>query len=100
MTQDQIMALIRQVIPIIGGLLTALGWMSPETVAKLAGLATQIGGPIVIVAGAIWAFIANSKTSIIASASAMPEVKEIVVADASLAEAAKSADPATVVKPV
>lgn len=95
MTQDQLMGLMRQVIPIVGGLLVSIGFLNPETVAKITGLWAQIGGGVIVVVGGIWAFMANSKSSIIASASAMPEVKSMTLTDAGLAETAKAADSTT-----
>jgi hypothetical protein len=93
MTQDQLMGLIRQLIPVIGGLLVSIGFLSPETVAKLTGLWAQIGGGLVVVIGGIWAYVANSKASIIKSATAMPEVDstklQAAIADPALKDAAK-----------
>ena len=34
MTQDQLMGLLRQVLPILGTLATAFGWLTPDKVAS------------------------------------------------------------------
>src|SRR5690242_12007091 len=99
MTQDQIMGLIRQIIPILAGIAIARGY-SAKDVAQWSDTALQIAGPALALGGLVWAAIANSKTSIIRSASAMPEVSSISTTDPKLADAAKSADPATDVKVV
>lgn len=82
MTQDQFMGIVRQVLPIIGGLLTALGWLSPETVAQLSGVVAQGAGAVFVLVGLVWAYKANSKSSIIASATQMPEVNSAKLATA------------------
>lgn len=96
MTQDQMMGLLRQVLPILGTILAALGF------GKIAvGIATYtdtimaIAGSVFNVASIIWALVANSKTSIIKSTSAMPEVDSSKLAaainDPNLKAAAKDA---------
>lgn len=66
-TWDQVSGLLRQVLPFIGGFAVARGWINAEQLA-------QYIGAIITVGGVIWALVANSKSSIIASATAMPEV--------------------------
>lgn len=86
MTHDQWMGIIRQILPMIGGLMVALGWMTTDQMNSLVQVIMQIAGPIVTIAGVIWAAIANSKKSILQSAAQMPEVEKIVVNDKPLAE--------------
>ena len=67
MTQDQLMGLLRQVLPILGTLATAFGWLTPDKVASLTANILAIAGPLVTLARMVWAWIATSKTSIAAS---------------------------------
>lgn len=79
MTADQLMGLVRQVLPLLGGLAIGLGWLTADQVGKITQLVLQIGGPLITLIGVIWAFVANSKASILTSAANMPEVKKIVL---------------------
>ena len=72
MTQDQLMGLLRQVLPILGTLATAFGWLTPDKVASLTANILAIAGPAVTIIGIVWAWIANSKASIAASIGASP----------------------------
>lgn len=73
MTQDQFMGLLRQVLPILGTVFTALGWVSAGTSSAWMDLILQIAGPAFVLWGVIWAFIANGKGAITQSVAAMPE---------------------------
>lgn len=101
MSQDQIMGLLRQILPIIGGIATALGWISPEKVASLTATILSIAGPVIALAGIVWALVANSKSSIAASIGAMAETRvtptaggtaTVVITDPALAKAAVAAN--------
>lgn len=81
MSQDQLMGLLRQLLPLIGGLFVGLGWISPTFLSHATEIILQVAGPLSIIVGVIWSAIANSKASILTSAAKMPEVKSIVVAD-------------------
>jgi hypothetical protein len=67
MTQDQVMALARQLLPILGTLMTVLGFKSATAQATV-DLILQIIGPIFVLGSVIWSFIANTRASIMASA--------------------------------
>jgi hypothetical protein len=72
MNQDQIMGLLRQFLPIIGGIAVTLGWISPEAVASLTAKILAISGPVVVIVGLVWSWIANKPTSVAASMGASP----------------------------
>lgn len=91
MTQDQFMGLLRQALPFFGGIAVGKGWLTPSEVANFSDLVLQIAGPIMLVGSSIWAFIANSKKSILQSAGQMPEVSKVVVNDPALAASVPSA---------
>ncbi len=67
MTIDQIMALLRQVMPIVGTMLTVFG-LSSATANSIVNLVMTGAGPTITLAGIIWSFIANTRASIMAAA--------------------------------
>lgn len=69
------MGLLGQAIPIIGGVAITLGWLTKDQVADLTAHVLAIAGPIITIAGLVWAWVANSKKSVSQSIGAMPETK-------------------------
>ena len=61
------MGLLRQVAPILGTLLTLFGLKS-ATANAVVDLIMAVAGPVMLVGSAVWAFIANSRASIMTSA--------------------------------
>ena len=85
LSKDQWFGLLRQVVPILGGMLVALGWVPESVIISIkANMETILAGvsSIIVAASAVWAAIANSKKSIIASATQMPEVDSQKLAQA------------------
>lgn len=67
-TQDQIMGQLRTIIPALGTIVSAIGWVSSDRVgATVSALLTAVG-PISYLVAAAWSFVANSRASIMASA--------------------------------
>lgn len=93
MTWDQIASLTRNVLTFAGGFGIARGWINAEQLAQ------AIGGVIAIV-GVLWSLKANTKTAIIQSAAALPEVRGIDVTTKDLAQAVKATDPTMAVSVV
>lgn len=95
MNIDQLNGLLRQVLPIVGTLLTAMGVKS-ATANALVDLILTVAGPAMLIGSAIWAFIANSRRSIMAAAAkpvdANTPAPQIVlpVAEADLAQSLPS----------
>jgi hypothetical protein len=94
MTQDQVMGLLRQFLPIVGTLLVAFKVVPSNDAAQTltADILAAVGA--VMALGSFgWTLIANSKSSIIKSASAMPEVNSdklaAAITDPELKQAAK-----------
>ena len=67
MTIDQVMALLRQVMPIVGTMLTVFG-LSSATANNIVNLIMTGAGPTITLASIIWSFIANTRASIMAAA--------------------------------
>ena len=59
---------MRQVLPIVGTLAAALGWIAPEKVGELTSQILAAAGPVMVLAGTLWSYMANSPKSIIQSA--------------------------------
>lgn len=76
MTTDQVVGLIRQLLPFMGGLLTAFGFSREDSSSLIANI-SEILGPSATIIGLIWSYEANSKKSILESASKMPEVQQV-----------------------
>lgn len=77
MTQDQWMGVLRQILPLFGGVLVTLGLVSQGTINHWIEIAMTIVGPLMTIAGIVWQIVANNKKSILTSAANMPEVKKI-----------------------
>lgn len=67
MSTDQIVALIRQMLPLLGGIMLTLG-VSSATETAWVNFAMEIAGPVTIAGSAIWTGFANTRASIMASA--------------------------------
>lgn len=68
MSQDQWLAILRQLLPALGGIAVALGWLTKDQVGPLVANILAAAGPLMLVGGTIWAVIANTRASIMASA--------------------------------
>lgn len=82
-TFDQVSGLLRQVVPLLGGIAIARGWINVEQL-------TLITGAILSVAGVVWSLFANSQNSILRSTAAMDEVTKVVLNDKAVADAVPS----------
>jgi|ERR1035437_5568786 hypothetical protein len=99
LTQDQMIAQLRLLIPALGTVATALG-VSSTSSSSYVNLALTAIGPIAYVATVAWSLVANNKASITKSMAGMKEteVKQsadgtkvtITTTDPTLVAAAKS----------
>lgn len=78
MNPVQIEAFARQVLPILGTLLTVLG-VKATTANAFIDLAMAIIGPAMTIASVVWMFIANKSAAIVTKAAMLPEVKSITL---------------------
>lgn len=77
MTPQQATDFLRQLMPVLGSLLTTLGATTGDKWNAISNLVLLISGPSLIGASAVWGFMRNSKAGVISAASAVPEVKTI-----------------------
>jgi hypothetical protein len=70
MSQDQILAALRIIIPVALSYVAGAGWIEQADVAS-------ISAAIVTLAAAIWSVVAHSKRNIVATAAALPEVRRV-----------------------
>ena len=82
MTQDQILAVLRQLLSFAGGFAVARGWLTDEQLTALAGLVP----PLLAI---WWVWRKASPSSQLASVAANPDVKKIVT-DPKIASASPS----------
>lgn len=68
-SEDQIVAQLRILIPIIGTLISATGWVSAEHMSPIISNLLIALGPVSYLMASAWSFYANSRASIMASAS-------------------------------
>ena len=89
MNQDQFLSLLRTVLQIAGTILVSHG-----TLGINGALWEQISGVVIVIGPTIWSMYAHTDAAKIASVTAMPDVKQIVVkADAVDGAARAAADP-------
>jgi hypothetical protein len=65
---DQLVAQLRILIPIIGTLISATGWISAEQVGPIVSNLLLAIGPITYIGSSIWSLYANSRSSIMTAA--------------------------------
>lgn len=72
LSADQITGQLRQLLPILGSMAVALGWISPEKANTLISNILAVIGPLMILGGIVWTAIANTQKAIAQSAAAIP----------------------------
>lgn len=79
MNSEQIMGLIRQILPVLGGIAMTFGWLTPGQVATGTATILSIAGPGLIVISTIWSLVAKTNTALVTAAVAVPGVSHIVL---------------------
>lgn len=67
-SSDQLVAQLRILIPILGTLISATGWVSAEQMGPIISNLLILIGPVTYLATAIWSLYANSRASIMTAA--------------------------------
>lgn len=78
MLTDQLTAQVRMLLTAIGTILGMLGVVNPEIVGNYVNTAMLVLGALMVIASSAWSIYSNLKSSIIASANAIPEVKGVI----------------------
>lgn len=92
-SQNQIMGILRQLLPALGAVAVTLGWVTQEQLGQVTAIILELAGPIMLIAGWALSLKANTKTSIIKAAAGMTETSVtgniIKIDDPALAQAAR-----------
>ncbi len=84
MNQDQLMGILRVVVPVGLGILTSKGWIP-------AGAAGDVGTFVLAGGAAIWSYFAHTDSAKIAAVTALPDVRKIVTSQNPINPAVKEA---------
>lgn len=79
MNSEQIVGLIRQFLPFIGGIVTALGWNKAGEFDALSAAFVQAIGPVMTLGSVIWSLVAKTNASLVTSAAKVPGVATITL---------------------
>lgn len=90
LTQEQFLSIIRWLLAVIGPILVTRGTMTDEVWQQVVGI-------IIALAPLIWSMITKTRSGIIATAAALPEVHKII-ATSEIADGTLRADPKVVSK--
>jgi len=86
MNQDQMLSLLRTILQIVGTIIVSHG-----TLGINGALWEQITGVVIVVAPTIWSMYAHTHEAMIASVTANPDVKQVVVRAYAVDGAARAA---------
>lgn len=79
MSSEQVLVLVRQALPALGGIAITFGWLTKDQVSELTASMLGLSGPSMIFGSALWGLYVRRKAGILASAAAIPEVKAITL---------------------
>ena len=71
MSHEQVEGQLRQILPIVGTIMTCLGLMKPETVGNWTAFILVTAGPVMIIASSVWSLIDKTRNSMVAKVDAM-----------------------------
>jgi hypothetical protein len=93
-TNEQLYELLRDLLR-IGGTIAGMAGVAQGIVDSWTSIILSVGGPLIALFGIAWGVWARTRTSMVASVSALPETKGLTLSDPNLVSAAKQADPDT-----
>ncbi len=96
MSNEQVFALIRQILPVLGGVAVGLGWLTQGQFDGAASIVLQLMGPVMIIASTVWSLVKNTKANLVSTVAAMPEVHSIKTEATVAGNVLASAAPANV----
>lgn len=68
MSNEQLLGLLRQILPIVGAVAVSLGWMKPDEVGGFIATALSVAGALLIIVSAIWTLVTNARNALIKKA--------------------------------
>jgi hypothetical protein len=77
MNKEQLIGLLRHLLPFIGGIATARGYIAQESWAIFSEQLLQLAGPLITIAGLVWSYLDKTDKAIVEKAIAIPEVSRI-----------------------
>lgn len=77
MNREQILGLIRQVLPFVGGYLVTKGYISEEGFAAISDDLVGAAGLVIALASGVWSMMDKTDKAIVAKAEALPEVAKV-----------------------
>jgi hypothetical protein len=77
MNKEQLIGLLRHLLPFIGGIATARGYIAQESWAIFSEQLLQLAGPVITIAGLVWSYLDKTDKAIVEKAIAIPEVSRI-----------------------
>lgn len=77
MNSEQIVGTIRQFLPFVGGIITALGWNKDGKFDSLANAAIALIGPAMTFGSLVWSLVSKTNAAIVTKAASVPGVASI-----------------------
>lgn len=99
MSNEQLLGLLRQFLPVLGTILGTLGWVKPENWATSSAIIMSVAGAALVIISAIWSLIDKTKASIVAKADALPEVAGVIMNQSAAGQVLASSIPSQTVVP-
>ncbi len=101
MNVEQILGMIRQFLPFVGGILTILGWNKDGKFDAVSNAFQASIGPIMLLGSAVWSFFSKTDAALVSTAASVPGVNHITLSDtpAGNALAPNTVTPANVILP-
>lgn len=96
MTEQQKLDMLRQVLQVIGTLMTTLGFFGADVVATWINTIMQVAGPTMIFVGFVWGLFTNKASSVITQVANMDEVKKVELEPGRDASSLSAATPGNV----
>lgn len=77
MNREQIVGLLRHLLPFIGGMAIGAGWVSEESWGVISEEMLKMAGPVLTLLGLVWSYFDKTDKAIVSKAIAVPEVEKI-----------------------
>jgi hypothetical protein len=77
MNKEQLIGLLRHLLPFIGGLATGSGYISQEGWAIFSEKMLQVAGPAITLAGLVWSYMDKTDKALEEKVIAIPEVSRV-----------------------